>query len=153
MKLAKMDLSSLLAIAHSGGNLQLLLERGNQLELMQIPTSVEAFEGLQHLNQLITESVEPYSMEDSTAILPLSSSMAYAMEYDIEEKILKVEFPTGAIYQYLEVAEETWEELNTADSIGSFFNREIQGRYECERIDIDEDNDQDYEDYDDNDDF
>jgi len=41
MKLAKMDLSSLLAIAHSGGNLQLLLERGNQLELMQIPPQLK----------------------------------------------------------------------------------------------------------------
>ncbi len=134
MKLAKMDLSSLMAIAHSNGRLQLLLDRGHELELLEIPAPVEAFEGLQELSELISESTF-LDQEEPIAMLPVSSSVAYAVGYDSQDQILQVEFQTGEVYQYLGVDEDTWEDLHSADSIGRFFNQEIKGKYDCERID------------------
>ncbi|MFN6500666.1 MAG: KTSC domain-containing protein [Nostoc sp. DedQUE01] len=135
MRLSKVDLSSLVAIAHSEGYLQLLLDRGNELEFLEIPAPIQAYEGLQELNEVIAETTALAFEEEPIAMLPVSSSMAAAVGYDRDEQILQVEFQNGAIYQYLGVDEDTWEDLHASDSIGSFFNQEIKGRYECERLD------------------
>ena len=66
MKLSKMDLSSLLAISHSEGYLQLLLDRGNEFELMQISAPVEAYEGLKQLNEVIFDT--EFSEEEIEAV-------------------------------------------------------------------------------------
>ncbi|MDZ8026110.1 MAG: KTSC domain-containing protein [Nostoc sp. SerVER01] len=135
MRLSKVDLSSLVAIAHSEGYLQLLLDRGNELEFLEIPAPIQAYEGLQELNEVIAETTALAFEEEPIAMLPVSSSMAAAVGYDRDEQILQVEFQNGAIYQYLGVDEDTWEDLHASDSIGSFFNQEIKGRYECDRLD------------------
>ncbi|MBD2677448.1 MULTISPECIES: KTSC domain-containing protein [Nostoc] len=135
MRLSKVDLSSLVAIAHSDGYLQLLLDRGKELEFLEIPAPIQAYEGLQELNEAIAETTALPFEEEPIGMLPVSSSMAAAVGYDPDEQILQVEFQNGAIYQYLGVDEDTWEDLHASDSIGSFFNQEIKGRYECDRID------------------
>ncbi|MDZ8187850.1 MAG: KTSC domain-containing protein [Nostoc sp. ChiSLP02] len=138
MRLSKVDLSSLVAIAHSDGYLQLLLDRGHELEFLGIPAPIQAYEGLQELSEVIAETAALPFEEESIAMLPVSSSMAAAVGYDREEQILQVEFQNGAVYQYLGVDEDTWEDLHASDSIGNFFNQEIKGRYECDRIDDDD---------------
>ncbi|MEH1813609.1 MAG: KTSC domain-containing protein [Nostoc sp.] len=135
MKLSKVDLSSLVAIAHSDGYLQLLLDRGNELEFLEIPAPIQAYEGLQELNEAITETTALPFEEEPIVMLPVVSSMAMAVGYDRNEQILQVEFQSGAVYQYLGVDEDTWEDLHSSDSIGSFFNQEIKGRYNCDRLD------------------
>ncbi|MFN6538547.1 MAG: KTSC domain-containing protein [Nostoc sp. EkiNYC01] len=135
MRLSKVDLSSLVAIAHSDGYLQLLLDRGNELEFLEIPAPIQAYEGLQELNEVIAETTALPFEEEPIAMLPVSSTMAAAVGYDRDEQILQVEFQNGAVYQYLGVDEDTWEDLHASDSIGGFFNQEIKGRYECDRID------------------
>ncbi|MDM9584052.1 MULTISPECIES: KTSC domain-containing protein [unclassified Nostoc] len=135
MKLSKIDLSSLVAIAHSDGYLQLLLDRGNELEFLEIPAPIQAYEGLQELNEAIAETTALPFEEEPIVMLPVVSSMAMAVGYDRNEQILQVEFQSGAVYQYLGVDEDTWEDLHSSDSIGSFFNQEIKGRYECDRLD------------------
>jgi hypothetical protein len=135
MKLSKVDLSSIVAIAHSDGYLQLLLDRGEEIEFLEIPAPVQAYEGLQHLSEIVAETATLPVVEEPIAILPVSSSMAIAVGYDESDRTLQVEFQNGAVYQYSEVEPETWEDLHTADSIGEFFNQEIKGRYESERVD------------------
>ncbi|MDZ8259275.1 KTSC domain-containing protein [Nostoc sp. ChiQUE01b] len=135
MKLSKVDLSSLVAIAHSDGYLQLLLDRGNELEFLEIPAPIQAYEGLQELNEAIAETTALPFEEEPIVMLPVVSSMAMAVGYDQGEQILQVEFQSGAVYQYLGVDEDTWEDLHSSDSIGSFFNQEIKGRYDCDRLD------------------
>jgi len=135
MKLSKVDLSSVVAIAHSDGYLQLLLDRGEELEFLEVPAPVEAYEGLQHLNEIVAETAALPIIEEPIAMLPVSSSMALTVGYSESDRILQVEFQSGAVYQYSEVEPETWEDLNTSDSIGKFFNQEVKGRYESERID------------------
>ncbi|MBN3910137.1 MAG: KTSC domain-containing protein [Nostoc sp. NMS1] len=129
MKLSKVDLSSLVAIAHSDGYLQLLLNRGDELEFLEIPAPIQAYEGLQELNEAIAQTPALPFEEEPIAMLPVSSSMAIAVGYDRNEQILQVEFQSGSVYQYLGVDEDTWEDLHTSDSVGSFFNQEIKGRY------------------------
>ncbi|MEH2433780.1 MAG: KTSC domain-containing protein [Nostoc sp.] len=135
MKLSKVDLSSLVAIAHSDGYLQLLLDRGDELEFLEIPAPVQAYEGLQELNEAIAQTPALPFEEEPIAMLPVSSSMAIAVGYDRDEHILQVEFQNGGVYQYLGVDEDTWSDFHASDSIGSFFNQEIKGRYDCDRLD------------------
>jgi hypothetical protein len=135
MKLSKIDLSNLVAISHSDGYLQLLLDRGDEFEFLEIPAPIQAYEGLQELNEIVAEvNALPYE-EEAIAMLPVNSSMATSVGYDSEEQVLQVEFYNGTIYQYSGVEAETWEDLQAADSIGKFFNQEIKGRYECECLD------------------
>ncbi len=135
MKLSKVDLSSLVAIAHSDGYLQLLLDRGDELEFLEIPAPIQAYKGLQELNEAIAETTALPFEEEPIVMLPVVSSMAMAVGYDRNEHILQVEFQSGAVYQYLGVDEDTWDDLHCSDSIGSFFNQEIKGRYDCDRLD------------------
>ncbi|MEH1908181.1 MAG: KTSC domain-containing protein [Nostoc sp.] len=135
MKLSKVDLSSLVAIAHSDGYLQLLLDRGDELEFLEIPAPIQAYEGLQELNEVIAETTLLPFEEEPIVMLPVISSMAMAVGYDRNEQILQVEFQSGAVYQYLGVDKDTWQDFHSSDSIGSFFNQEIKGKYDCDRLD------------------
>jgi KTSC domain len=134
MKLSKLDLGGVIAVAHTEGHLQLLVNRGDELELLEIPAPVQAFEGLQMLNQVVADAKILPSAPEPIAMLPVSSSMANAVGYDPNEQILQVEFHNGAVYQYSGVEFETWEELQDTDSIGRYFNHEIRGNYQCDRV-------------------
>ena len=133
MKLSKVDLSSLIAIAHSEGYLQLLVDRGNELEFLEIPAPIQAYEGLQDLNEIIAPEALP--VPEPIAMLPMNSSMAACIGYDKNEQILQVEFHNGAIYQYSGVEADTWSDLHDAESVGRYYNYEIKGKYECDRVD------------------
>lgn len=138
MKLSKLDLGGVVAVAHAKGYLQLLVNRGKELELLEIPAPVQAFEGLQMLNRVVAEAKTLPSAPEPIAMLPVSSSMANAVGYDPNEQILQVEFHNGAVYQYSGVEFETWEELQDTDSIGRYFNHEIRGNYQCDRVDAED---------------
>ena len=134
MKLSKLDLSSVVAIAHSDNHLQLLLHQNNELELLAIPAPVAAFEGLKQLNDLVEVLAIAAPQPESIVSMAVDSSMANAVGYDEENQILQIEFASGAIYQYAGVEPEVWEELHDTDSIGKYYNAEIKGNYECDRI-------------------
>jgi hypothetical protein len=127
MKLSKIDLSSVLAIAHSNGQLGLLLDRGSEIELIEIPAPVQAYEGLQQLSNTIADLES-----EEIPMLPVNSSCAAAVGYDSNEQILQIEFHNGAVYQYSGVDEDTWEDFYLSDNLGQFYNREIKGQYECD---------------------
>jgi KTSC domain len=134
MKLSKLNLGDVVAIAHDQGHLKLLLNQGSELELLEIEAPVQAFEGLQQLNNIVASYTE---QAPSIAMLPVSSSMANALGYDAVNNVLQVEFCNGAVYQYTGVEPEIWDDLHDTDSIGKYFNHEIKGNYQCERVDDD----------------
>jgi hypothetical protein len=134
MRLSRLDLSSVVAIAHSDNHLQLLLNQGDELELLAIPAPVAAFEGLQQLNELVLEVLTISPQPESIVAIAVDSSMANAVGYDEESQVLQIEFANGAIYQYAGVEPETWEGLHDTDSIGRYYNAEIKGNYQCDRI-------------------
>jgi hypothetical protein len=134
MRLSKLDLSSVIAIAHSDDRLQLLVNHGDELELLAIPAPVAAFEGLQQLNELVAEVSYIAPQPESIVAMAVDSSMANALGYDEASRVLQIEFASGAIYQYSGVEPEIWEELHDTDSIGRYYNAEIKGNYHCDRI-------------------
>ncbi|WP_309740536.1 MULTISPECIES: KTSC domain-containing protein [unclassified Chamaesiphon] len=133
MKLSKIDLSSLKAIAHDEDGLKLIIEREQEIEYIEIPAPLAAYEGLQMLDRIIAAAV---AIEPSEPIemLPACSTMAAQVGYDYDREILQIEFNSGAVYQYSAVEPEVWEDLQETDSIGSFYNREIKGYYPSVKV-------------------
>ena len=50
MKLTKIDLSGVVAIAHNNGQLGVLIDRGEEIEYIEIPAPEAAYDGLQQLS-------------------------------------------------------------------------------------------------------
>lgn len=66
--------------------------------------------------------------------IPVSSSTIHSVGYVAEKQILEIEFHHGAIYQYLDVSKEVYDELMQADSIASYFMNEIKNKYNSQKI-------------------
>jgi hypothetical protein len=64
---------------------------------------------------------------------PDSSSIA-AFAYEAEDMTLFVRFKTGRTYRYSGVTSSVYEAFADADSKGSFFNAQVQGRYPYSQI-------------------
>ena len=141
MKLSKIDLSNVLAVGHSNGQLGLLIDRNSEIEFIEISAPEAALHGLQMVDFIAnTDSAElsagiESSDDESITMLPVSSAMAKSIGYSEETETLQIEFSSGAVYQYSDVEPEIWESLQDADSTGSFFNSEIKGYYSSERVD------------------
>ncbi len=134
MKLSKIDLSSLRAIAHDDDGLKLIIEREDEFELVEIPAPLAAYEGLQLLDRVIAANAE-IAPTPEIELLPVCSSMAARVGYDADREVLQIEFNSGAVYQYTDVDAHTWDDLQDSDSIGSFYNDEIKGYYPSTRLD------------------
>ncbi|BAZ09438.1 hypothetical protein NIES4071_12460 [Calothrix sp. NIES-4071] len=138
MKLSRLNLGNVVAVGHASGQLQLLLQGEDDLELIEVEAPVEAFEGLQRLNNIVASvSCNALTAKEPIAMLPVDSSLANAVGYDAENHVLQVEFQNGAVYQYTGVDDEVWDDLQQTDSIGKYFNQEIKGNYQCARVDLD----------------
>jgi hypothetical protein len=66
---------------------------------------------------------------------PVDSTNLASVGYDPQTRVLEVEFRNGGIYQYFDVPLETYEELMTASSHGSYFVHFIKdAEYRSEKI-------------------
>ena len=63
----------------------------------------------------------------------VTSSELRSVGYAGHERILEVEFQSGAIYQYFDVAPEVHEGLMAAESKGRFFNEWIRSKHPYQR--------------------
>jgi len=61
--------------------------------------------------------------------IQVSSGNIRSVGYDVDGKVLEVEFHSGSIYQYLNVPEHEYEGLLNASSKGRYLNTHIKGRY------------------------
>lgn len=141
MKLSKVNLSHLLAISHDDEHLGLIIDRGDDLEFVEIPAPLAAYEGLRQLDAIVASDAPSAAdfnqlpgVNQSLPMLPVQSSMANAVGYDPRQSILQIQFKDGAVYQYEDIDIETWHELRETDSPGQFFNREIKGNYRSQRL-------------------
>lgn len=145
MKLSKIDLSNVVAVGHSNGQLGLLIDRGSEIEFIEITAPEAALHGLQMVDFIantdtaeLSDPMAPASIApsaESIAMRPINSGMAKSIGYSEEAEILQIEFFSGAVYQYSDVEPETWESLQDADSTGRFFNSQIKGYYSSQRVD------------------
>lgn len=62
------------------------------------------------------------------------SSQLKEVEYDTETSILTVTFMQDKKYEYKDVPADVFRELIEADSIGSYFNKNIKSKYEFKQI-------------------
>lgn len=63
----------------------------------------------------------------------VSSSNVAAVGYDAENQVVYVQFLNGTTYLYKGVSEAEFENLRTAASVGSYFNRYFKNMYPYER--------------------
>lgn len=63
-----------------------------------------------------------------TFVTPSSSNIA-TIGFDPETDTLSVEFRDGQSYDYFNVSPSTYRSFTQAGSHGSFFHRQIKGRY------------------------
>lgn len=55
MKMNKIDLSSIVAVGHEDGYLALLIDRGDEMEYIEVPAPADAYFGLQGVAELADE--------------------------------------------------------------------------------------------------
>ena len=57
---------------------------------------------------------------------PVKSSNLRSVGYDKDNRVLEIEFNSGHIYQYSNVEKSRYEALMTAQSHGTYFDRNIK---------------------------
>ncbi len=65
---------------------------------------------------------------------PVQSSSLQTVGYDKKTKALEIEFKNGGVYQYFDVPESVYLALIGADSKGTYFQKNIRGRFRYQRI-------------------
>lgn len=65
---------------------------------------------------------------------PVKSSNIVSIGYNIQEKILEIEFISSGIYRYFEVPIEIYDSFLKSSSKGKFVHKNIRGRYRYENI-------------------
>ena len=66
--------------------------------------------------------------------LSLESSLLSSANYHAEEQWLDLEFRNGAVYRYFHVLEHVFQSLQTEESAGGYFNREIRNQFDYRQI-------------------
>lgn len=56
------------------------------------------------------------------------------VSYDAEKKALTVVFEKGGTYEYAGVPQATYDELQKAESKGTYFNQNVRGKYAAKKI-------------------
>tara|TARA_B100000579_G_C22705120_1_gene791698 strand:- start:83 stop:310 length:228 start_codon:yes stop_codon:yes gene_type:complete len=67
----------------------------------------------------------------------VDSSMINKYVYNFSTKSLKIEFNSGALYEYTNVEPEIYDELCKAESTGKFFNEKIKNSFDHTQLLID----------------
>ena len=64
----------------------------------------------------------------------VDSSSLDSVGYDPRSATLEVEFKNGGVYRYLEVPEDEWRSLRTAESKGIYLNTHIKPSYRYRKL-------------------
>jgi hypothetical protein len=65
----------------------------------------------------------------------IDSSMIVSIGYDFEQAILEIEFKSNSqVWQYFDVPEYLWYEMESASSVGKFFHSSIKGAFTENRV-------------------
>jgi uncharacterized protein len=66
--------------------------------------------------------------------IPVSSSNVASIGYDVDTQVLDVEFVNGGVYQYMNVPQEAFDELQSAASKGRYVAQNVKNRYPYTRV-------------------
>jgi hypothetical protein len=64
---------------------------------------------------------------------PVDSSSMASVGYDPTTLTMEIEFNDGAVYQYFDVPEHTYQGLISAQSVGQYFQAQVRGSYRYAR--------------------
>ena len=67
-------------------------------------------------------------------MISVESSNIESIGYDLVESDLYVKFKNGSEYKYKSVPIKIYDKLIAADSVGSFFNRQVKDMFEFEKL-------------------
>lgn len=73
-------------------------------------------------------------MVEFIPLIPIASSNLHAVGYDDAAITLAVQFKNGDIFHYRDVPETVWSEMQQAPSKGSFYAKEIRGKFKGEKM-------------------
>lgn len=65
---------------------------------------------------------------------PMPSTVISSFFYNADARILKIVFVSGMVYNYKNVPKGIYEALQQSTSKGIYFNRNIRGKYEFEKV-------------------
>lgn len=65
---------------------------------------------------------------------PVSSSVLASVGYSKHLHALEVEFKTGAIYRYLEVPKQVYDELMSAPSKAAYYDAKVRHQYSSRHV-------------------
>lgn len=60
---------------------------------------------------------------------PVDSSVLVSVGYDHDSLVLETELTSGKIYQYFDLPESVFVEFMRADSLGTYYNKNIRNNY------------------------
>ena len=73
-------------------------------------------------------------MSERIPLEPIASSSLSAIGYNPAKQILAVQFKNGTIFHYAGISLDLAGELGLADSKGSFYAKNIRGKFQAERM-------------------
>lgn len=74
------------------------------------------------------------TIEGSVISVIIESSNLSKAIYNVDTKLLDVEFKNGAKYQYEEVPHQIFTRMRMSESQGKYFNTEISKKYKYKKI-------------------
>ena len=77
---------------------------------------------------------ENVCMQSSMDRIPVQSREIAVVGYEDRTETLEITFRRGGVYHYYEVPSGIHRELLKADSIGTYFTREIKERYSYQKV-------------------
>lgn len=116
-------------------------EQSEELQPMMVEVTLTRQNWKQLLNnspnlplELGTQIRSALGEPDEIQMLPVESSNIAAIGYDPHDLVLQVDFLNGGHYQYFDVPPQIFEGFQAASSKGGYFNYEIKGEFDYERL-------------------
>lgn len=66
----------------------------------------------------------------------MPSTVIKSYDFDAAARILTIRFTSEAVYNYLEVPQEVYDAFRMFREKGVFYNQNIKGKYQFQRIDF-----------------